>query len=147
MVIAWISGYYLYKKGLLLKHYRNLFSTVLAAHVYESGIFYSLMMQSHRYWPHDTSLLLPPLCPTSSPLSFNLSFLGHTDNLHYLKIIAYTQVIMHLLSKCQMNITLQFSFNYPDSYFTSKYGEKGSIRAESRVGGGSGSCSPDAPRP
>jgi len=60
-------------------------------------------------------------CASSLPhfltsVSFNLSVLGCIDDLHYLKIIVYTQVIMHLLSQCHMNGTLQFSFNYPDSY-------------------------------
>jgi hypothetical protein len=37
------------QKGLLLKHYRNLFSTVLAAHVFDSGISDSLTILSNRY--------------------------------------------------------------------------------------------------
>lgn len=37
------------QKDLLVKHYRNLFSTVLVAHVFESGISDSLTIQSNRY--------------------------------------------------------------------------------------------------
>lgn len=51
------------QKGLLLRYYRNLFSTVLAAHVFQSGIFDSLKIQTV------TDLMTPAyLCLLFAPL-------------------------------------------------------------------------------
>jgi hypothetical protein len=103
-------------------HYSSFFSSLLAGNIFCTAVFINwLRIHSDRYWLHNCGLHFPPLFPACS----KWSVIGYSGNcLANFKVIEYTKAITQLLSQCQMNVTLQYSFSLSWLYILQvQYGE------------------------
>jgi hypothetical protein len=101
---AWTSIIYTLQKSVL---------PFLAASVYGTGVF---IYWTVWYCSHNPSLILPPVCPASSPTCFKLVVLDLIDDgLENIKIVEYMEAITQLLVTVRWMQYYGRDFNYPNT--------------------------------